>query len=218
MHEKEKIEQRWPAAISFIRERKLNEVFDGDIDGVGIILQGGMYNGVLQGFGLADVWAIPVFRSMSRTSPPADDEDRRFCRSKRAVLMVEGPARLHQQACTDSAHGRYSGKTARASCRSVAIYGGRDGGGCCKFSPCRPEVLPTISARRTIHLSSAMTRSRHWSRWCRRAHRLLHRLSRAADLRGHEAGRKGSRSPSHRGRYRLPSVRSCRRSISGRRR
>ena len=29
MHEKEKIEQRWPAAISFIKERKLNEVFDG---------------------------------------------------------------------------------------------------------------------------------------------------------------------------------------------
>src|SRR5881628_1389082 len=46
MHEKEKIEQRWPAAVNFIKERKLNEFFDGDIDEVGIILQGGMYNGV----------------------------------------------------------------------------------------------------------------------------------------------------------------------------
>src|SRR4051794_41426385 len=32
LHEKEKIEQRWPAAISFIRERKLNEFFHGDVD------------------------------------------------------------------------------------------------------------------------------------------------------------------------------------------
>src|SRR5438876_2559261 len=31
LHEKEKIEQRWPAAIQFIKARKLNEVFDGDI-------------------------------------------------------------------------------------------------------------------------------------------------------------------------------------------
>ena len=30
LHEKEKIEQRWPAAINFIRERKLNEFFEGD--------------------------------------------------------------------------------------------------------------------------------------------------------------------------------------------
>src|SRR6202048_602885 len=44
-HEKEKIELRWPSAVSFIKERKLNEFFDGDIDEVGIILQGGMYNG-----------------------------------------------------------------------------------------------------------------------------------------------------------------------------
>src|ERR1700681_2851963 len=28
-HEKEKIEQRWPAAIRFIKDRKLNEIFEG---------------------------------------------------------------------------------------------------------------------------------------------------------------------------------------------
>ncbi|MBR1150286.1 indolepyruvate ferredoxin oxidoreductase subunit alpha [Bradyrhizobium sp. JYMT SZCCT0428] len=94
MHEKEKIEQRWPAAVSFIKERKLNEVFEGDIDDVGIILQGGMYNGViraLQGFGLADVWGntrIPLY-VMNVTYPLIDDELIDFCQSKRAVLMVE---------------------------------------------------------------------------------------------------------------------------------
>src|SRR5262250_872283 len=47
-HEKDKIEKRWPAAVEFIRERKLNEVVPGDLGEVGIILQGGMYNGVLR--------------------------------------------------------------------------------------------------------------------------------------------------------------------------
>src|SRR6476646_3566825 len=94
MHEKEKIEQRWPAAISFIRERKLNEFFDGDLDEVGMIMQGGMYNGViraLQGLGLADVWGntrIPLY-VMNVTYPLVDDEIVEFCKSKRAVMMVE---------------------------------------------------------------------------------------------------------------------------------
>lgn len=94
MHEKEKIEQRWPAAVSFIKQRKLNEFFDGDVDEVGIIMQGGMYNGViraLQGLGLADVWGntrIPLY-VMNVTYPLIDDEIVEFCRSKRAVLMVE---------------------------------------------------------------------------------------------------------------------------------
>jgi indolepyruvate ferredoxin oxidoreductase alpha subunit len=93
-HEKEKIEQRWPAAIAFIKEHKLNEFFEGDIDEVGIILQGGMYNGViraLQGLGLADVWGntrIPLY-VMNVTYPLIDDEIVAFCQSKRAVLMVE---------------------------------------------------------------------------------------------------------------------------------
>jgi indolepyruvate ferredoxin oxidoreductase, alpha subunit len=94
LHEKEKIEQRWPAAIEFIKARKLNEFFEGDIDEIGIIMQGGMYNGViraLQGLGLADVWGntrVPLY-VMNVTYPLIDDEIVEFCKSKRAVLMVE---------------------------------------------------------------------------------------------------------------------------------
>jgi indolepyruvate ferredoxin oxidoreductase, alpha subunit len=93
-HEREKIEKRWPAAIRFIKERKLNEVFAGDIDDVGIIMQGGMYNGVLralQGLRLADVWGttrVPLY-VLNVTYPLIDDELVEFCRSKQAVLMVE---------------------------------------------------------------------------------------------------------------------------------
>jgi len=94
VHEKEKIEKRWPAAVTFIKERGLNEFVPGDIGDVGILLQGGMYNGVLralQGLRLADVWGIsriPLY-VMNVTYPLVPDEVVEFCRTKRAVLLVE---------------------------------------------------------------------------------------------------------------------------------
>ncbi|MBX3551596.1 MAG: indolepyruvate ferredoxin oxidoreductase subunit alpha [Pseudolabrys sp.] len=94
VHEKEKIEQRWPAAVAFIKERKLNETMPGDVSHLGIILQGGMYNGViraLQDLGFADVWGnsrIPLY-VMNVTYPLIDDEIVAFCEGKSAVLMVE---------------------------------------------------------------------------------------------------------------------------------
>jgi indolepyruvate ferredoxin oxidoreductase alpha subunit len=94
LHEKEKIEKRWPAAITFIKERRLNEIFEGDDETVGIILQGGMYNGVigaLQQLGLADIWGhsrVPLY-VLNVTYPLVDDEVIAFCRGKAAVLMVE---------------------------------------------------------------------------------------------------------------------------------
>src|ERR1700758_1692190 len=39
LHEKEKIEKRWPAAVGFIKERKLNEVFGPTEGDVGIVMQ-----------------------------------------------------------------------------------------------------------------------------------------------------------------------------------
>src|SRR5262249_13883437 len=93
-HEKEKIERRWPAAVAFIKERRLNEAFEGDIGNVGIIRQGGIDSGelrALQGLGLADVWGatrVPLY-VMNVTYPLIDDELVAFCRAKRAVLMIE---------------------------------------------------------------------------------------------------------------------------------
>jgi indolepyruvate ferredoxin oxidoreductase alpha subunit len=93
-HEKEKIDKRWPAAVNFIKERKLNERFGPDDGEVGVILQGGMYNGVmraLQQLGLADVYgrsAVPLY-VMNVAYPIVDDEIASFCAGKKAVLMVE---------------------------------------------------------------------------------------------------------------------------------
>jgi len=93
-HEHEKINHRLPAAIRFIRERKLNEIFDASGSKVGIILQGGMYNGViraLERFGLADIWGsteVPLY-VLNVTYPLIEDEVVDFCRDKDAVLIVE---------------------------------------------------------------------------------------------------------------------------------
>src|SRR5581483_10653406 len=94
LHEQEKIEKRWPAAVAFIKERKLDELFPGDLADVGIVAQGGMYNGViraLQRLGLADIWGatrVPIY-CMNVTYPLIDDEIAAFCAGKQAVLIVE---------------------------------------------------------------------------------------------------------------------------------
>ncbi len=107
MHEKDKIERRWPAAVKFIKEHKLNEFFDGDLTDIGIITQGGMYNGVvraLERLGLADVWGqtrVPIY-CMNVTYPVVDDEVASFCASKKAVLIVEEaqPEHIEQSIAT----------------------------------------------------------------------------------------------------------------------
>ena len=55
--EKHKIDVRWPAAVAYIREHALNEVFEGSRPDVGIICQGGLFNATLRALqllGLAD--------------------------------------------------------------------------------------------------------------------------------------------------------------------
>ncbi|MBN3812507.1 indolepyruvate ferredoxin oxidoreductase subunit alpha [Paraburkholderia sp. Ac-20347] len=97
LHEREKIHERWPAAVKFIEERQLNEFFADDAsDGrdIGLAVQGGSYNTVLRALerlGLADVYgesAIPLY-VMNVAYPLIDSEWERFCAGKRAVLVIE---------------------------------------------------------------------------------------------------------------------------------
>ena len=93
-HEQEKVKDRWPAAVRFIEERRLNEFFAEEADDIGIIVQGGSYNSLLRGLerlGLADVYGnskVPLY-VMNVAYPIVDSEVLRFCKGKRAVLMVE---------------------------------------------------------------------------------------------------------------------------------
>ena len=94
LHEKEKIEKRWPAAVKYILDNQLNEITGGDLSDIGIIMQGGMYNSVLRVLelaGLADAFGtsrVPLY-VLNVTYPLIDEEFTRFCADKRAVLIVE---------------------------------------------------------------------------------------------------------------------------------
>jgi len=87
MQEKEKLEKRWPAAVEFIKSRKLNEFFGPKEGAVGIIVLGGLFNGVLralQQLGLADVYrktSIPIY-VLNVAYPIIDDEMVEFCLGK----------------------------------------------------------------------------------------------------------------------------------------
>ncbi len=93
LHEREKIEQRWPAAIKFITDEKLNERFGGEGD-IGIIVQGGLFNTLNRALELMDLsdsfgnTRLPVY-VLNVTYPLIPDEVREFCAGKRAVLIVE---------------------------------------------------------------------------------------------------------------------------------
>ena len=94
MHEQEKVTQRLPAALDYIRANRLNETFGPENGKVGIALQGGMYNAVIRGLqrlGLADVHGdtdVPLY-VMNVAYPVVEDEFFEFCEGKDAVLIVE---------------------------------------------------------------------------------------------------------------------------------
>ncbi len=93
-HEADKIDNRWPAAEAFIAERALNERFGPRQGKVGIVLQGGMYNGVirvLQRLGLSDIHGntdVPL-HVLNVTYPLVRTELLGFAHGKDALLVVE---------------------------------------------------------------------------------------------------------------------------------
>ena len=93
-HEQEKIKARWPNAERFIREKGLNEVFGPKTAKVGLVLQGGMYNGViraLQRLGLADIFGnteVPLY-VLNVAYPLVPEEFMEFCEGKDHILVVE---------------------------------------------------------------------------------------------------------------------------------
>ena len=92
--EREKIQIRLPAALRFVAERGLNEVFDAEAGGIGIVLQGGLYNNTLRALellGCADAFGnsqVPLY-VLNVTYPLVPEEWVGFCSGKRAVLIVE---------------------------------------------------------------------------------------------------------------------------------
>jgi indolepyruvate ferredoxin oxidoreductase alpha subunit len=95
LHEVEKIEKRWPAGIAYVRDNRLNEWFGPkDAHGIGIIVQGGLYNnlnramellGLSNAFGDSD---LPIY-CLNVAYPLIPEEVTAFCAGKQAVLVLE---------------------------------------------------------------------------------------------------------------------------------
>ncbi len=94
LHEKEKLERRWPAAVEFVKSRGLNEVMGPAEGEIGVIMLGGLYNTTMRALeylGLADAYGetrVPLY-VLNVAYPLIEDELIAFCQSKKAVLMVE---------------------------------------------------------------------------------------------------------------------------------
>jgi indolepyruvate ferredoxin oxidoreductase alpha subunit len=92
--EKLKSDVRLPAARRFVLEHKLNEVFEGEEKDLGIVVQGGLYNGLmlaLKTLGLADAFGaarIPIL-ALNCVYPLVPEELVGFSGNKKAVLVLE---------------------------------------------------------------------------------------------------------------------------------
>jgi indolepyruvate ferredoxin oxidoreductase alpha subunit len=108
--EREKIEQRLPAAVRFVAERRMNDMLEGEVDDIGIVLQGGLYNNALRALallGCADVFGSSKVSLyvLNVNYPLIPEEWVRFCRGKRAVLLAEeGQPEFIEQAATQILH------------------------------------------------------------------------------------------------------------------
>jgi indolepyruvate ferredoxin oxidoreductase alpha subunit len=94
LHEKEKLERRYPAAVEFVKSRKLNEIMGPAEGDIGVITLGGLYNTTLRALeylGLADAYGetrAPLY-VLNVAYPLIEEELIAFCRGKTAVLMIE---------------------------------------------------------------------------------------------------------------------------------
>ncbi len=93
-HEQDKVRNRWPAAERYILDHQLNERFGPAEAPLGIVLQGGMYNGViraLQRLGLADLHGetqVPLY-VLNVTYPIVTAEFLHFTLGKESLLVIE---------------------------------------------------------------------------------------------------------------------------------
>jgi indolepyruvate ferredoxin oxidoreductase alpha subunit len=93
-HERQKVEARLPAARRYIVEHAINEVHEGELAHVGIVVQGGLYNALvaaLETAGLVDAEGrsrIPIL-VLNATYPLVPDELVDFAKRRLAVLVLE---------------------------------------------------------------------------------------------------------------------------------
>jgi indolepyruvate ferredoxin oxidoreductase alpha subunit len=170
VHEKDKWEQRWPAAVKYIEEQRLNEFFDGEMSDLGIVVQGGMYNTTLRALmlnGLADAFGdskIPLY-VMNVTYPLVDKEFIRFCAGKKAVLIVEEGQPDYIEQAVNTILRRADIQT-KVHGKDVLPMAGEYTGGVMRegirkfFEKVRPNLLPaTLSASEAASLKELASKA-----------------------------------------------------------
>ena len=92
--EKLKNDVRLPAARKYIAEHRLNEIFEGQERDIGIVVQGGLYNGLVRALkllGLADDFGgcrIPIY-VLNVVYPIVPEELTSFSGGKKAIFVLE---------------------------------------------------------------------------------------------------------------------------------
>jgi indolepyruvate ferredoxin oxidoreductase alpha subunit len=125
--EKLKAEVRLPAARKFVVDNKLNEIFDGEEKALGIVIQGGLYNGLmlaLKTLGLADAFGkarIPIL-VLNCVYPLVPEELIGFSENKKAVLVLEEgqPEFIEQEIATVLRRADVPGKLHGKDCMHMA--------------------------------------------------------------------------------------------------
>jgi len=125
--EKLKAEVRLPAARRFVVDNKLNEIFDGEEKELGIVIQGGLYNGLmlaLKTLGLADAFGkarIPIL-VLNCVYPLVPEELIGFSENKKAVLVLEEgqPEFIEQEIATVLRRADVPGKLHGKDCMHMA--------------------------------------------------------------------------------------------------
>lgn len=92
--EQDKVKSRMPRAIQYIKDHELNEVFKGERDDIGIIVQGGLFNNLNRALalsGLSDHVGNTKISTyvLNVTYPIVPEEVVDFCKGKKSVLLIE---------------------------------------------------------------------------------------------------------------------------------
>jgi len=92
--QKRKYNERMPSAVEFIKNSKMNELFEGTREDIGIITHGTIYNSLIRSLyhlgesDLSGKCSIPIY-NLNVTYPLVPDEINDFLINKKAVLIVE---------------------------------------------------------------------------------------------------------------------------------
>ena len=186
---------------------------------IGIILQGGLYNGVLRSLellGYADAFGtsqVPLY-ILNVTYPLIPDEIARFCAGKRAVLVVEeGQPEFIEQALCRILHQRAAGT--RIIGKEVLPMAGEYTGRCTQERHRRvsrplgaaSSQEPAAAAPAAARPEAALVPAGKLAALVPRALGALHRLSGAPALFRDQARAARAWRAAHQLRYRLPFLR-----------